>query len=111
MNSVTNKIYVANACGNDPTCQSPGTVMVIDGNTLATQTVTVGYVPDDLAVNPVTNKIYVSNFCVGPGYPNNCSICQTGFNGIVTVIDGTTLATQNIPLACATASLCGEPKH
>jgi DNA-binding beta-propeller fold protein YncE len=109
VNSVTNKIYVASICGNDPSCQSPGTVMVIDGNTLATQTVTVGYVPDDLAVNPVTNKIYVSNFCVGPGYPNNCSICQTGFNGIVTVIDGTTLATQNIPLACATASLAVNP--
>src|ERR1039457_7404166 len=32
-NAVTNKVYVANYCGNDPGCgsQSPGTVTVIDG--------------------------------------------------------------------------------
>jgi DNA-binding beta-propeller fold protein YncE len=34
-NAVTNKIYVANYCGNDPGCgsQSPGTVTVINGLT------------------------------------------------------------------------------
>ena len=34
-NPVTNKIYVANYCGNDPGCgsTSPGTVTVIDGLT------------------------------------------------------------------------------
>ena len=40
VNSATNKIYVANCCGNDPQLQSlPGTVTVIDGatnNTVAT---------------------------------------------------------------------------
>jgi DNA-binding beta-propeller fold protein YncE len=109
VNSVTNKIYVANPCGSDPTCQSPGTVMVIDGNTLATQTVTVGYGPTDIAINPVTNKIYVANECIDPGYPNSCEVCMTGVNGIVTVIDGSTLATQNVPLGCGASSIAVNP--
>ena len=60
---VTNKIYVANTCGNDPSCGTgPGTVTVINGltNTVDT-TVTVGGHPEFLVINPVTNKIYVSN--------------------------------------------------
>ena len=30
-NPVTNKIYVENICGTDPTCSSPGSITVIDG--------------------------------------------------------------------------------
>ncbi len=86
-NAVTNKIYVANNCGNDPNCQSMGTVTVIDGATLATQTVNVGYYPFGVAVNSVTNKIYV----IGCGTDPTCS-----GNGEVTVIDGATLQTQNV---------------
>src|SRR5664280_1858127 len=33
VNPLTNKIYVSNFCGNDSTCQSNGTVTVIDGAT------------------------------------------------------------------------------
>ena len=41
--SATNKIYVANVCGNDPSCSSAGTVTVIDANhNYSTSTVTVG---------------------------------------------------------------------
>ncbi|MGA2370844.1 MAG: YncE family protein [Candidatus Korobacteraceae bacterium] len=80
VNPTTNKIYVANYCGNDVNCFSLGTVTVIDGatNNIIT-TVTVGYYPYALAVNPTTNKIYVANFC---GNDPNC-----GSTGTVTVID------------------------
>jgi YVTN family beta-propeller protein len=53
VNSVTNKIYVANANGNS--------VTVIDGSTDSSATVAVGTFPSSLAVNAVTNKIYVTN--------------------------------------------------
>ena len=62
VNPVANTIYVANQCGNDPSCLSPiGTVTVIDGRTLAFTNVDVGYNPYGLAVNSVTNRIYVPN--------------------------------------------------
>ena len=73
VNTVTNKIYVANSGGN--------TVTVIDGPTNQTSSVTVGNRPEGLAVNTVTNKIYV---------PNSA-------DGTVTVIDGVTLATTLVP--------------
>src|ERR1019366_2095141 len=63
-NPVTNKVYVANYCGNDPSCAntSPGTVTVIDGLTNTVDaTVTVGVHPAFLVINPVTNKIYVTS--------------------------------------------------
>ena len=91
MNPVTNKIYVANNCGNDVTCSSDGTVTVIDGATLTTNTVTVGSNPYNVAVNSVTNKIYVANYC------GNDTSCQT-YGGTVTVIDGATLATATVPV-------------
>ncbi len=54
MNSVTNKIYVAN--------QSGSTVTVIDGVThTPPPPSSVGNTPNSVAVNPVTNKIYVTN--------------------------------------------------
>ena len=77
VNSLTNKIYVANYCGNDPTCASAGTVTVIDANSNNnTATVTVGVDPGYLALNSTTNKVYVSN---------NCGSCQS--LSTVTVID------------------------
>jgi len=92
VNPQTNKIYVANDCGNDLTCEiPPGTVTVIDGATNNTQTVNVGVHPRSVAVNPVTNQIYVVNRCgTDPtcGYPYSL--------GTVTVIDGATLSTTNI---------------
>ena len=75
MNSITNKIYVANLYGN--------TVTVIDGatdNTIAT--VDVGEFPNEVAVNPVTNEIYVTNLC---GTDHSCYS-----SGTVTVINGST---------------------
>src|SRR5664280_1042977 len=83
VNSMTNKIYVTNACGNDTTCAYPnsqGTVTVIDGTTNNTLSVNVGYFPIGVAVDPVTNKIYVANDC------GNDSSCAS--DGTVTVIDG-----------------------
>ena len=88
VNQATNKIYVANACGNDPICRSHGTVTVIDGVTLATMTVTVGFSPVALAVNQTTDKIYVLNGC------GNEQSCQG--DATVTVIDGVTLSTTSV---------------
>ena len=80
MNPLTNKIYVSNFCGNDPTCVSNGTVTVIDGATLNTTTVNVDPAPYQAAVNTVTNQIYVAN---------------SGGN-TVTVIDGATNQTSSV---------------
>ncbi|HZL67135.1 MAG TPA: YncE family protein [Candidatus Limnocylindrales bacterium] len=97
VNSGTNKIYVSNLCGNDTSCQNPGTVTVIDGNTFATSTVTAGYIPGRMALNPSTNKIYVVNACTSPGIPS----CSIHGPGVLTVIDGATLATQNVTVGWA----------
>jgi YVTN family beta-propeller protein len=96
VNSVTNKIYVANACGNDPNCGSTATMTVVDGATLATTDVAIGgYYPSAIAVNSVTNKIYVPSECLGD--PS----CQSVPNGTVTVIDGVTLGTTSISTGAA----------
>jgi YVTN family beta-propeller protein len=83
-NPVTNKIYVANYCGSDPSCAntSPGTVTVIDGltNTVAA-TVTVGVHPVFLVINPVTNKIYVTNRRTG-----TVSVINGATNTVTTTI-------------------------
>jgi len=63
-NPVTNKTYVANYCGNDPSCAntSLGTVSVINGLTNTVDaTITVGIHPAFVLINPLTNKIYVTN--------------------------------------------------
>ena len=96
VNAVTNKIYVANQCGNDPQCRSSATVTVIDGGSLSSMTVPVGFSSNVngsrpiLAVNSSTNKIYVTNAC------GNDSLCIS--TGTVTVIDGTTLSTTTVPV-------------
>lgn len=80
VNSVTNKIYVANSNDN--------TVTVINGATNSTSTVNVGVIPWAVAVNAVTNKIYVANYC---GSDSTCSS-----PGTVTVIDGATNNTATV---------------
>jgi YVTN family beta-propeller protein len=92
VNSVTNKIYVANNCGDDLNCQSKATMTVIDGQTLGTTDVSIGgYYPYAIAVNSITNKIYVPADCSGD--PS----CQGDPNGTVSMIDGGTLAYTSVP--------------
>jgi DNA-binding beta-propeller fold protein YncE len=105
VNTVTNKIYVTNFCGYDTTCQSLGTVTVIDGTTLQTSSVTTGYAPYNIAVNPVTNEIYVANQCIGPFSSNGCEACTNQMNGTITVIDGSTLVPQTIQEGCGPVGL------
>jgi YVTN family beta-propeller protein len=89
VNPITNQIYVTNYCGNDPQCQSAGTLSVIDGATLSTTaTIAVGFAPVFVAVNTATNTIYVVNNC---GTDYNC-----GTNGTVTVVNGSTLSIQGV---------------
>ena len=92
-NRGSNKIYVANYCGNDSSCQSAGTVTVIDGATDHTATVTAGFSPYDVRANPLTNKIYVPNFC------GNDVNCQS--NGTVTVINGADNSTATVTVGPA----------
>ena len=87
VNSVTNKTYAAN-CGTDPSCSSGSVVTVIDGATLATQNVPVGFYAGPTAINSVTNQIFVVNQC------GNDLTCNSV--GTVTVINGATLATQTV---------------
>lgn len=92
VNSVTNEVYVVNSCGNDPTCTraSSATITVIDGVTLATQTVDIGLAPYGLAVDSVANKVYALNIC---GSDPSCSSGAT-----ITAIDGATLETRTVAL-------------
>ena len=62
IDTAANKIYVANTCGNDPNCASPGTVTVIDGATNSTLPIAVGDEPLALAANSSTHTVYVPNF-------------------------------------------------
>jgi YVTN family beta-propeller protein len=105
VNSVTNKIYVANYCGSDFSCQSSGTVTVIDGATLAFTNIGVGGDPYGLAVNAATNRVYVPNFC------GNDPSCTTN-NGTVSVIDGTPpTALQFVPLPSPCRAVDTRPQY
>ncbi len=103
VNTQTNKIYVTNHCGGDPTCESPGTVSVIDGVTNQVATVTVGAVPIAAAVNSATNKIYVANYC---GTVPNCGL---GTQGTVTVIDGATNTTFSVNVGLSPLAIAVNP--
>ena len=87
VNKTTNKIYVVNTCGTNLYCGVNGTVTVIDGATLATTTVQVGFKPTAIAINEITNKIFVVN---ADGYGNGF------FFQTLTIIDGVTLSTTTI---------------
>jgi len=83
VNSITNKIYVANFLSSN--------ITVIDGNTNTTTTITdpnaANLTVYAIAVNETTNKIYVAN--------NN--IDRPGANpGNITVIDGATNSTTTL---------------
>lgn len=85
INPVTNKIYVTNSCGPNLGCNSGnGTVSVVDGTTLAVNTLTVGNLPNGVAVNTSTNDIYVTN--------------SNHFPESMTVIDGSSLSTTTVLL-------------
>ena len=88
VNPVTNTLFVANYCGNDPNCASPGTMTIMNGSTLATQTIPVGDLPYSVAVNSVTNKAYVTT-C------GNDLTCSSN-NGTLTAIDGVTLSARSV---------------
>jgi len=60
-NPVTNKIYIENICGTDPSCSSPGSITVIDGASNQTANIPVGTNPQFMVVNPASNKLYVTN--------------------------------------------------
>jgi YVTN family beta-propeller protein len=82
VNTVTNKIYVANLLSSN--------VTVIDGATNSTTTVPAGLNPVAVAVNEATNKIFVAN----RGDCSPLGKCQSP--GSVTVIDGATNSTTTI---------------
>src|SRR5271166_398555 len=98
VNSVTNKIYVANSfCGIFRSCPNPGTVTVIDGATNTTAAINVGYDPYAVAVNEATNQIYVVNQC---GNDPRCNSL-----GTVTVIDGNTNNTATVNVGADPAAV------
>jgi DNA-binding beta-propeller fold protein YncE len=89
INTLTNKVYVANFLG--------GNVTVVDGSTDTTTTVQTRAHPVAVAVNENTNKVYVA--CHG-------SFPAVGGAGGITVIDGdtgstTTVADPGLPVAVA----------
>jgi DNA-binding beta-propeller fold protein YncE len=87
VNPNTNHIFVANDCGNDPSCGGNGSVTVINGSTLASQTVTVDDFPYPIAVNTATDVAYAAT----------CSNDPTCATGSVSVINGSTLNFQSVP--------------
>ncbi|MGA2373256.1 MAG: hypothetical protein ACLPPV_09480 [Candidatus Korobacteraceae bacterium] len=84
VNSTTNRIYVANKCGSDPSCQSNGTVSVIDGTSNSViDTITAGLYSRAVAVNQVTNRVYVSN-----GNSNNMTVIDGSTDTVIDTITG-----------------------
>jgi DNA-binding beta-propeller fold protein YncE len=88
------RVYVVNSCLSG-SCSAPGTVSVID-TTLSTpavvSTVTVGQVPNEIAITPDGKRLYVSN--------TNANVLLSG--GDVSVIDTTAsppsvIATVDVP--------------
>ena len=99
LNTVTNKIYVGNSCGTDPTCitngnaDTIGTITVVDGATLATSTVSAGKGTTGMAVNPVANEVYMTN----------------STDNTVTLVNGVTLATTTLAVGTAPADVRSIP--
>lgn len=102
VDAIRNKIYVVNMCtaGGIPECQnnSAGTLTVIDGATLTTRSVSVGWGPTDVAVNAPTNRIYVTALTN-----------SGGGNGNVTVVDGNSLGTQTVQTGYDSYSVAVNP--
>ena len=103
MNEVTNKIYVGNSCGTDPTCISNpngngntiGTITAVDGVTLATSAVSAGKGTTGMAVNPVANEIYMTN----------------STDNTVTFVNGVTLDTTTLAVGTSPADAEVDPGH
>lgn len=89
VNTVTNKIYVANYYGGGLTVNNSGTVTVIDGATNVGVAVPAGNNPNAVAVNPMTNTIYVSNFN----------------SGFLTEINGSTNGSTEIPVGLSSHAI------
>lgn len=98
VDSLRNKIYVVNMCTAAGIVFCPnttaGTLTVIDGTTLTTRNVTVGWQPSDVAINTGANTIYVTNLT-----------SASGGNGSVTVINGNSLGTQTVQTGYDTYSV------
>ena len=99
INAVTNKIYVGNSCGTDPTCiangnaNTIGTITVVDGATLATSTVSAGHGTTGMTVNPVANEVYMTN----------------STDNTVTFVNGVTLGTTTLAVGAAPADVEVNP--
>ena len=108
INSMTNKIYVANQGSLLHNGNNPGNVTVIDGETNATTTITdpnaitpgggdsLGF---GVAVNSVTDKIYVVN-----EYSHNVTVIDGTSNAVTTVSDPNARA----PVAVAVDSVSNK---
>jgi YVTN family beta-propeller protein len=97
---VSDKIYVANWCGNATAClSSPDTVSVIDGSSdTVTATIPVGFQPKFVAVDSATDRIYAVNLCGAD------ATCQSAAS--VSVIDGATnTVTATVPVGWSPSSL------
>ena len=91
VNESTNKVYVCMSGGSrqvGPSFNVGNSVVVIDGASNGTTSVTTVYGPGAMAINTATNKIYVGSVFPPPDNSNS-----------VTVIDGATNQTINIPNA------------
>jgi len=78
LNSVTNKIYLANNLSQN--------VTVIDGASNSITTVpTTGIYPYDIAVDSATNKIYVTSFLIGAATSRAVSVID-GFTNRATMV-------------------------
>jgi YVTN family beta-propeller protein len=100
LNTVTNKIYVGNSCGNDSSCMGSGsdantigTINAIDGVTLATSTVTAGKGTTGMTVNTVANQIYMTN----------------ATDNTMLIVDGATLNTMLLNVGTAPADVEVNP--
>ena len=110
VNSVTNKIYVANFGFSSVTCGSCfdyGSITVIDGAANAGVTITDpnARFPRALAVDPATNKIYVANqgsLMTPTTNPGNVTVIDGATNAITTVADPKAFAPNSLDINSVT---------
>ena len=79
-----------------PSCQSSGTVTIIDGTTLTFTNVGVGHDPQGLSLNSVTNRVYVPNF---------------NDDTVSVIADTPPTALQFVPLTAAVSAVDTRPEH
>ncbi len=110
VNNVTNKIWVANSCGNDSSCDFTGdntnvigTVTQIDGASFATQTVNTGNGQVAMANNAVANLVFVTN-----NTDNTESVINGATLGVSTVSVGTAPDDVEVNPVTNTAFVCNS---